>query len=596
MKIRNKILGLLYVILIPSLLLIFVISTGLLFFAQQNQLNLFKMAAVSNISMLAGSDYFKQYFEYKSYSLTEEANSVKQKMMESYESLYKTNKAGNFVYNTVLFYDPVNIDFICVENGRHIEIEAKRQEELSKLIQGFALDFGGLHFNMMNKKMVLCKKLADFDGYLMFEIANPYLDAGQMLLLSLIVFGLFVGIIFLLINMLTIRKLNTITLPINDIGTVLKDISERQGDLTRKFEIRSNDEMGEFSKYFNSFIQTLNNLIKRITLTTSRTKEISGKLAQTSDQSLVALEEIRKNTESVRDKSSQLDEEISNSNKLSIEIENFISNVMELITTQSADVSESSASIEEMAASIHNVAKTVEKKEKVFSDLNKIVSFGENTMNETIEIMKKVADSVSIIMELLDVINNIASQTNLLAMNASIEAAHAGEYGKGFNVVADEIRKLAENTSINSKEITDSLKKVVEDIKKSESSTEKAGAYFKSLTDGMKDVSNGMFEVKNAMNELASGGAQITSALGSLVKITADIKNSGSEMKNKIDKIASSMNNVTEISNDTRNGIVKNTSGINEIYKAISFVVDFCSKNESNISEIEQLLGKFKTE
>ncbi len=381
---------------------------------------------------------------------------------------------------------------------------------------------------------------------------------------------------------------------VHDFQLMMKNISEGDGDLTKRLNDISRDEFGIIARYFNQFISFLLNMINTIKEKMQGAANVSNNLASFSRESSAEIEEVIVYIDSMTNKIQGLDKEISISNELAEELKGFFLTVADQIVYQSGKISESSVYIEEMSASIQNVTETTEIKIQTVNKLEIMAKEGAKEMAKTLNVIKNISDSTNVMMEMIKVINEIAEQTNLLAMNAAIEAAHAGDSGKGFSIVADEIRKLAENTAQSSKEITGSLNQVLDYIHVSEESTNKTGDFFSKVVTGVNDVANSMYEINNAMAEITTGSSHISVSLSSLNSSGEKLKNASEQMTIKVQTIHGSLNQIGILSNETKNGIDEITSAVNGIKKAVRTVSNESANNADYVSEINSLIAKFK--
>ncbi len=286
---------------------------------------------------------------------------------------------------------------------------------------------------------------------------------------SIVVFLLLIPII-LLVN-------RSITKPIKKATDILKDISEGEGDLTKRINIHNKDEIGEMASYFNKFIDNLNDMILQIK---SSMEQINSGVSQISDSTQILSEGTSK---------------------------------------QASSMEEIAATMNEFSAQLNQNVNNIKTTYSIIEQTRDNSTEGNKLMSELIDAMEKVNNSASDIKKIVNVIDDIAFQTNLLALNADIEAERVGKYGRGFAVVAGSVRTLAGRSAEAVKDTKERIEVVIKNIEKGDELVKQTALKFKDISNGAEESTTLIKDISESSEEQSNGINQINTALSSIEEV-----------------------------------------------------------------------------
>ena len=428
---------------------------------------------------------------------------------------------------------------------------------------------------------------------------KDFIDNNSKLISSRIKTTLFIfavlvtisSIIFVIVLTLIFRRLIKQIENINKITEMMV-----KGDLSREITIIPNDAIGDMAENFNLAIASLKNIIGGVVTTSIEGQKLNDTLSGRITQIEISSGEMSNNLDGMHEKIVEENNQIVEASSALEEISANTSSLSKQIAMQAESVSTTSAAVEEMAASILNVSRVADARQNVTESLITMTKEGSEKIEEANVIVQEAVKNMGAMQEMLEVINNISSQTNLLSMNAAIEAAHAGDAGKGFAVVADEIRKLAESTSENAREISESLTGLINRINETANVTKESGDSFKKIEDEVRNFVQAFAEISASTKELSEGSKEIQDSTLSLLDITSNIKTGSEEMTLGANDINIALLRIKEASDNNTASMAVSREQIEEIHKAMTDVAVLSSTNTENMNTLFEEVSVFTLE
>jgi methyl-accepting chemotaxis protein len=403
-----------------------------------------------------------------------------------------------------------------------------------------------------------------------------------------------IGAVSVLLGLILILFLmNRIFSHLGKINAILKEISTGEGDLTGRIKTGTDDEIGELAGYFNLTMEKIRNLVGIIKYKINGLDHTSYELSSNMGKTSEAVKQITSNLDNMEILMEKQENGAIEAGRAVSEIKTNIDSLRNMIEEQTESVNMSSCAIEEMTANIHSVTQTLVENSRNVGELTEASQIGKKGVQTVAQEIQEIAHESEGLMEINSVIENIASKTNLLSMNAAIEAAHAGEAGKGFAVVAGEIRALAESSSQQSKTTTDMLKKIKSSIDNITKSSDEVLQRFGAIDSKVQTVSEHEQNILNAMEEQETGGKKILESISRLRDITSSVKKGADNMEMSGETLVKETDEFIKTSKETADGMNDILKGINQINASISHVNDISMENSRNFESLKHETGKF---
>jgi methyl-accepting chemotaxis protein len=401
------------------------------------------------------------------------------------------------------------------------------------------------------------------------------------IVLAFAVFNFLFNIIFI------VRPLQTIT------STLKTVVAEGKTHLGRRIHISGKNEIGELAEFFNNTFENIGGLIGVIKTKSDELNYVGVTLSSNMNETAAAVNQITANVQSIKSHIINQGTSVSATHPTMEQLEGNIKKLDAQVENQGSHISRASSAIEEMVANIHSVTDTLVKNDSNVKTLTDASDIGRNGLQGVSQDIQEIAKESEGLLEINSVMQNIASQTNLLSMNAAIEAAHAGELGKGFSVVADEIRKLAESSSQQSKTIGTVLKKIKESIDKISLSTGNVLSKFEAIDSNVKIVAEQEGNIMRAMVEQGVGSKQILEGMGNVNEITRQVASSTDEMLAGAQVVIKKSENLEKVTQEIASGITEMANGAEQINIAVHQVNEISGKNHDSSESLMREVSRF---
>lgn len=422
----------------------------------------------------------------------------------------------------------------------------------------------------------------------------PYSDfySGiSELFYSMVIIALIALVIAFIVGMFVV---NVAIKPLNNVGVAIKEIASGDADLTRRLKVGTQDEIGHLASGFNDFTEKLHSIVSELKDSKDDLhlygEQLGAMVQDNADFLGKMVDSIKGVNEEISNQHNKVDDSVGAADTISQAVET----LRDLLQKQEQGVEQASTAVTQMIGNITSVSNSVEKMAVEFTNLQNDVDKGIAQQHEVNIQIQEIESQSKMLNEANKVISSIASETNLLAMNAAIEAAHAGDAGKGFAVVADEIRKLSETSAAESKKISAQLKGILGAISGVVDASSLSDRSFTAVADKIQGTGNLVREIKLAMEEQSQGSKQIGEALSYMNDATAQVRTASDGVDKSRQGIVSNIDSLKMSSDVVKNQVESMSGNIKKMEESDNSLLNITTSINGSIYRIGSQIDQFK--
>ena len=521
------------------------------------------------------------------------------------------------------FYGVVSIDILLTELNAMVQ-----NKKLTENGKTFIIDKNGLYLtneefdkimktNFFDEYKSLAKYKSNFgsDVFINIKAAGGYYIAGRVINKDLgwilvtvgrsaeiylhvkqnITIVIALALLSLIFSvLLAVIITSHIVRPIKSVDVAVNKIAKGDADLTHRLKATTHDEVGNLVIGFNKFIDKLHRIVSDVKGSKNSLADVENELQQSIETTASSITEILANIESIAGQVDQQSNSVLQTSAAVTEIAENINSLEQMIENQANGVAQASAAVEQMIGNISSVNTSVEQMAESFSALEQNTNEGIEKQLGVTDYIVEIQQQSKALQDANAAIDNVANKTNLLAMNAAIEAAHAGDAGKGFAVVADEIRKLSETSSSESKKISEELRKITATIEAVVIAARESSESFAGVTEKIAMTDELITVIKSAMEEQQIGSQQIAESLRVMNDSTTEVRTASHEMAIGNKQILNEVQNLQDATSEIKNGMNEMSIGAKDMNNTSAVLSGISSKVRDSVRQIGEQIDQFK--